>query len=211
VPNTGNIYALGMRALLTGGSNLTGHALNLALVGTGYVPNLVTDQWWSTVQAFEFSGPGYTAGGSLLTGTSVTVQTAATWPLSYPAAATAVQAGEVIASGSYLYRAANAGSATAAPIFPTVEGETVTDAGGIIWTNVGGTILVFTATGGFSWTMISTSDVPYAVIYDTTPGTAPTSPLLVLLTFVPPMTNIPAGPVTINPDLNLGFLALPLF
>jgi hypothetical protein len=201
-----------MRALMTGGASLVGHTLKLALVGSGYVPNLATDQFWSIAQGFEFSGPGYSAGGSTLTGASVTVYTASTWPLSYPASGTAVATGTVIKSGAYLYRSANSGSAAAsAPTFPTVEGETVTDASGIIWTNVGNVLLVFNVTGGYAWAAISTSNVPYAVIYDSTPGTAATSPLLVLLTFSPPMTNIPAGPVTVNPDTNLGYLALPLF
>jgi hypothetical protein len=212
LPNPGNIYAQGMKALMTGGSNLTGHTLQLALVGAGYVPNLATDQFWSIAQGFEFSGPGYMAGGNILTGASVTISTAAAWPLSYPASGTAVEAGEVIKSGAYLYRAANAGSAAAtAPTFPTVEGETVTDAAGIIWTNVGEVILVLNVTGGYAWTAISTLNVPYAVIYDSTPGTPATNPLLVLLTFNPAMTNVPSGPVTVNPDPQLGYLALPLF
>jgi hypothetical protein len=210
--NIGNIYALGMKSLLTSVANLTSGNLKMALVGAGYTPNLVTDQFWSIAESFEFSGPGYTAGGNTLIGPSVNIFTAATWPLSYPASGTAVTTGTVIKSGSYLYRAANSGSAAAtAPVFPTIEGETVTDASNIVWTNVGSVILVFTATGGFVWSSISTQGVPYAVIYDTTSETPPTEPLLVLLTFSPPMTNIPAGPVTINPDPQLGYLALPLF
>jgi hypothetical protein len=209
--NVGNIYALGMRALVTGGSNLTGHTLKLALVGAGYAPNLVTDQYWSTPQAYEFSGPGYTTGGLTLTGTAVTVTSAIAWSLSYPAPGTAVAAGEVIKSGAFLFRAANSGSASSVPTFPLIEGETVTDSGGIVWTNVGNTILVFTATGGYSWASISTSNIPFAVIYDSTPGTPATDPLLVLLSFNPAMTNVPAGPVSVNPDQYLGYFALPLF
>jgi hypothetical protein len=210
--NIGSIYAQGMAALMTGGSALTGRPLQLALVGAGYTPNLATDQWWSALQGFEFSGPGYTPGGITLTGTSVTVTTAVMWPVSYPAGGTAVTAGQVIKSGNYLYRAANSGSAAAAPpTFPLVEGETVSDASGIIWTNVGGVILVFNVTGGYSWAFISTTDVPYAVIYDSASGVPANSPLLVLLAFSPPMTNVPGGPVVINPDPNLGFMALPLF
>jgi hypothetical protein len=212
VANTGNIYAQGMKALMTGGAALTGHTLKLALVGNSYVPNLAVDQYWSTVQVFEFAGPGYTAGGNTLTGASVTVYTASAWPLSYPPSGTAVAAGYVIKSGSYLYRAANSGSAASStPTFPGIEGETVTDASGIIWTNIGDMILVFQVTGGYAWASISTSNVPYAVIYDANTGVASTSPLLVLMSFSPAMTNIPAGPVTINPDVNLGYLALPLF
>lgn len=209
--NVGNVYALGMRALVTGGSNLTGHILKLALVGAGYIPNLVTDQFWSTPQGQEFSGPGYTPGGNTLTGATVTVTSALAWAQSYPAPGTAIAAGEIIKSGNFLYRAANAGSASSVPTFPLIEGETVTDSGGVVWTNVGNAILIFTVTGGYSWVSISTSNVPYAVIYDSTPGTPATDPLLVLLTFSPAMTNIPAGPVSVNPDTALGFLALPLF
>jgi hypothetical protein len=212
LPNAGNIYALGMQSLVTTGANLTSGNLKMALVNATYTPDLVNDQWWSTVQPFEFAGPGYTAGGNILTGPSVNISTPATWPLSYPAAATAVATGTVIKSGNYLYRSANSGSAAASPpVFPTTEGDTVTDASNIVWTNIGSVILVFNVAGGFVWSSISTQNVPYAVIYDTTTDEPPTEPLLVLLTFSPPMTNIPAGPVTINPDPYLGYLALPLF
>ena len=196
---------------MTGVSNLTGHTLKLALVSAGYTPNLVTDQFWSVAQGQEFVGPGYTPGGNTLTGATVTVTSATAWPQSYPSSGTAVSAGTVIKSGNFLYRAANSGSASTLPTFPLIEGETVTDGGGIVWTNVGNAILVFTVTGGYSWAAISTTNIPYAVIYDSTPGTPVTDPLLVLLTFSPAMTNVPAGPVSVNPDPALGFLALPLF
>jgi hypothetical protein len=212
MPNVGNIYAQGMRALVTGGSQLIGRTLKLALVGAGYVPNLASDQYWSVAQGFEFSGPGYTPGGNVLTGNTVTVTSATAWPQSYPSGGTAVSAGEVIKSGNFLYRAANPGSAASfPPAFPLVEGATVTDASGIVWTNVGNTILVFNVTGGYSWPAISTSNVPYAVIYDSTSGSPAASPLLVLLSFSPAMTNIPSGPVSVNPDPALGYLGLPLF
>lgn len=210
--NIGNIYAQGMKNLVTGVANLTGHTLKLALVGAGYTPNLATDQYWSTPQAFEFSGTGYTPGGNNLTGATVTTTTAAAWSQGYPASGVAVPMGMVIKSGNYLYRSANSGNAASvAPTFPTTEGQTVTDASGIIWTNVGDIILIFNVTGGYSWASISTSNVPYGVIYDSTPGTAATDPLLVLMTFSPAMTNTPAGPVTVNPDPALGYMALPLF
>jgi hypothetical protein len=197
--------------MMMGVANLVNHPLKLALVGPGYVPNLATDQFWSIVQPFEFSGPGYEAGGSTLTGNTVMIYTSMVWALAYPTSGTAVATGLVISAGSYFYRAANSGTATAAPVWPTIEGQTVTDAGGIIWTNVGKTLLVFNVTGGFTWGSISTSNVPYAVIYDSFSGTAAQSPLLILLSFSPAMTNIPAGPVALNPDPNLGYLALPLF
>ena len=212
MPNIGNIYALGMRALVTGGSQLIGRTLKLALVGAGYTPNLASDQFWSVAQGFEFSGPGYTAGGNVLTGATVTVTTASAWPQSYPSSGTAVSVGQVIKSGNFLYRAANAGlAAGSVPSFPLIEGQTVTDGAGIVWTNVGNTILVFNVTGGYTWPAISTSNIPYAVVYDSTSGSASASPLLVLLTFSPAMTNIPAGPVSVNPNPALGYLALPLF
>lgn len=201
-----------MKALVTAGANLTSGSLMMALVGSGYTPNLATDQFWAALQSYEFSGPGYTAGGNILVGPSVTITTALSWPLTYPASGTAVATGMIITNGAYLYRSANSGSAAATPpLFPTTEGEAVTDTNNIIWTNVGQTILVFNCAGGYVWTSISTSNVPYAVIYDATSGAAATSPLLVLLSFSPSMTNIPAGPVTINPDPQLGYLALPLF
>jgi len=212
VANSGNFYTKGLVALLNGNIKLSSDNIKLALVGSGYTPNLATDQYWATPQVNEIATAGYTAGGSTLTGTSVTATTAASWALSYPASTTPVAAGYVIKAGSYLYRAAIAGTAaSSAPTFPTVEGETVTDGNGIVWTNMGTSIVVFTATGGYSWASISTSGVPYGVIYDSTPGLAASDPLIALLTFSPTLTNSPAGPVTINPDPALGYLAIPAF
>lgn len=210
--NSGNLYAKGVVALLDGNIKLTSDNIKLALVGSGYTPNLATDQYWSTPQVNEITTAGYTAGGSTLTGVSVTATTAASWTISYPASGTPVSAGYLIKSGNYLYRAANSGTAAAAaPTFPTVEGETVADGNGVIWTNLGTAVVVFTATGGYSWASISTSGVPYGVIYDSTPGLAASDPLIALLTFSPTLTNSPAGPVTINPDPALGYFAIPLF
>ncbi|GFG74679.1 hypothetical protein [Mycobacterium botniense] len=60
---TAHFYNSFFTALAQGKINLTSDTLKLALVGSGYTPNQAADQFWSTPQAYEISGPGYTAGG----------------------------------------------------------------------------------------------------------------------------------------------------
>src|SRR5579875_3170964 len=58
---TAHFYNSFFTALAQGKINLTSDTLKLALVGSGYTPNQAADQFWSTPQAYEISGTGYTA------------------------------------------------------------------------------------------------------------------------------------------------------
>lgn len=68
-------YDNAKKNLWNGTINLATDPLNVALVGSGYVPNQATDQYWSDVSANEVSGTGYTAGGQALSGKTVTADT----------------------------------------------------------------------------------------------------------------------------------------
>src|ERR1700757_3578112 len=98
--------------------SLTSDTIKCALVSSSYTPNQATDEYWSTPQAYEISGTGYTTGGITLT--SVTSS---------------------LVSGVWTFNAAN-----------------------------------------ISWTS-ATFSANYAVIYDSTPGTAATDPLIGYINF----------------------------
>lgn len=55
--------------------DLDADTIKLALVTSSYTPNIDTDQYWSTPQANEASGTGYTAGGATLANAAVTTDT----------------------------------------------------------------------------------------------------------------------------------------
>lgn len=115
---TAHWYAKAFVHTLGGSSNLASDALKCALVTSSYTANQSTDEFWSTPQADEVTGTGYTAGGAALT--SVTV------------------------------------------------------------TNSGTTIAL--AAANVSWAS-STITAAGAVVYDSTPGTAATDPVLVHIDF----------------------------
>lgn len=98
--------------------NLASDTIKCALVSNSYTPNQATDEYWSTPQAYEISGTGYTTGGITLS--SVTSS---------------------LVSGVWTFNAAN-----------------------------------------ISWTT-ATFSAYYAIIYDSTPGTAATDPLIGYINF----------------------------
>jgi hypothetical protein len=113
-----HVYGQFAAGLATKTMNLSSDAIKVALVTSSYTPAQATDQFWSTPQANEITGTGYTAGGAALTSVSIT-DTSNVWTLS----------------------AANTSWSTA----------------------------TFTAR--------------YAVVYDSTPGTAATDPLIAYVDF----------------------------
>lgn len=59
---TAHFYNHFFTAMASGQVNLPSDTLKLALT-SGYTPNQGSDQFWSTPQAHEITGTGYTAGG----------------------------------------------------------------------------------------------------------------------------------------------------
>lgn len=155
----------------------------IALVGSGYTPNLATHDFWDDVVANEISGTGYTANGALLGSKTLTI-TAANSFATVHATSTAYTLGRIVrpsTGNGYLYRATVAGtSGGSAPTWPTVVGQTVTD-GSVTWTNVGQVIIQWDAADP-SWAA-STLTARYAVIYDRTPASDATRPLMGVIDF----------------------------
>lgn len=109
-----HVYAQFFSQLAAKTINLNSDALKWALTTSTYVPNQGSDTFWSTPQANEVSGTGYTAGGIAASGVTIT--------------------------------------------------------------NSGGVFTFTTATADFG--VLTVSNIRILVLYDSTPGTAGTDPLI---------------------------------
>jgi hypothetical protein len=152
-------------------------ALKLALVSSGYTFDHDAHDYFNDITN-EVTGTGYTAGGAAVASPTLSYVAANSWTVSR-ANSTTYAAGDVVrpATGNgYLYQALTSGTtAGSIPTYPTTIGGTVTD-GSVTWLCVakGGLVL-----GGsnVSWSG-STITARGAVLYDSTPGTAATNPLI---------------------------------
>lgn len=156
----------------------------IALIANTYTPNLATHDFWDDVVANEVSGTGYTTNGALLGSKTLTVTAANSWATTW-ATGTSYTLGRIVrpsTGNGYLYRATVAGTShgTTEPTWPTVIGQTVTD-NSVTWTCVGSTIVQWDG-ADVSWTS-STITARYAVMYDRTPATDATRPLIGLFDF----------------------------
>ncbi len=159
-------------------------SLYLALMTASYTPNMTTDAFWSTLVANEHAnGNGYATNGVALATKTLTVTAANSWGTQW-AGTTAYTLGKVVrptAGNGYLYRCVVAGTSSgSAPTWPTVIGTTVTD-GTVTWVCAGRSIIQFDA-DDVSWAA-ATLTTRYGVIYDRTPATDATRPLLMLVDF----------------------------
>jgi hypothetical protein len=155
-------------------------AIYAALVTTAYTYSDAHDYWNDVVANELAAGSGYTANGVALSGLSITSTAANSWATVW-ATATAYKAGTIvrpITTNNRLYRAQGDGTSHAAtePTWPTTIGATVVD-NGVTWTCVGSYAVALVCTDP-SWSGITFSTVRYVVIYDRTPGTDATRPLI---------------------------------
>lgn len=148
-----------------------------ALVGAAYTPNYDTHAYWSDVVANEVTGTGYTANGQLLSSCTITYTVANSWSTTW-AASTAYALNDVVrptAGNGFLYRVKAAGTSSGVqPTWPTTPGGEVTD-GGVTWECVGSGVTVIDCADP-SWT--GTITARYCVIYDRSPGSDATRPLI---------------------------------
>lgn len=162
--------------------------LKVMLCTSAYTPNLDTDAYKSAVTN-EVAGTGYTATGAVLASPTIAYVPANSYG-TQRANSTAYTAGQIVrpASGNgFLYQCSTAGtSGGSVPTYPTAIGQTVTD-GTAVWTCVGSGILVLDA-ADTSWTT-ATITARYAVIYDWSPATDATRPLIALINFGADMTS----------------------
>lgn len=159
--------------------------INIALVTSSYTPNLATHDFWDDVVANEASGTGYTANGATLASKTITITAANSWATTW-ATGTAYSLGRIVrptTGNTFLYRASVAGTSHAStePTWPTTVGLTVVDNSSVTWTCIGSTLIQWDA-ADVSWSS-STVTARYAVLYDRTPATDATRPLIGLFDF----------------------------
>jgi hypothetical protein len=198
------LYANALPQAFAKNINLTSDTLKMALLGSGYTPNLTTNIHWSDISTNEITGTGYIAGGVTLTSPTLTLTAANSWATTW-AATTGYTYGTIIrpvTGNGFLYRCVGSGtSGSSAPTFPTTAGVTVADAT-VTWACLGDAALVF-STASATWTT-ATFSASYAVIYDAQTGVSTTEPLLVLNTFG--SSQSPSGVnFTVSPDPVLGW------
>lgn len=167
--------------LWAGSVNWGSDDIRAALVTSTYTPNGDTDQFWSTPVANEASGTGYTANGVALASKTSTYTAANSWGTSW--AATTAYGSDTTANyvrpttgNGFVYRATGSGTSGASePTWPTTIGATVVDSG-VTWTCIGRGIQALDAADP-SWTGLTLS-FRYLVIYDRTPASDATRPLI---------------------------------
>lgn len=181
---TMTLYRNFLRLALTGTTvDLDTDTIKCALTTSSYSPNFDTHDFFNDVTN-EITGTGYTAGGATLASVAVTYTAANSWATQW-AAATAFAAGDIVrptTGNGYVYRAQGAGTshATTEPTWPTTLGDEVTD-NGVTWTLVGAGVIMIDANDA-SWAS-STLTARRAVVYDSTPATDATRPLICCLEF----------------------------
>lgn len=162
--------------------------IKVMLCTSSYTPDLDAHVYKSSVTN-EVSGTGYTATGATLTSATVADSSGNTYGTTR-ANTTAYVVGNIVrpATGNgYLYQCSTAGtSGGSVPTYVTGIGQTVTD-GTVTWTCVGRGIMVLSG-ANTSWTT-ATITARYAIIYDATPASDATRPLIALIDFGADMTS----------------------
>lgn len=186
-----NIYANAYDQAFSGNINWASDTIKMALLGSGYTPNLTTHVHWSDVSAQEVTGTGYSSGGVTLGTKTHTVTAANSFAVSNGLftsgawiASTAAVAGNVVhplVTNGFLYVCVASGTTgSSAPAWPIIQGATVVDSGAT-WSCIGESITAW-GSAAASWST-ATFSASYAVIVDTQTGTAATEPLIALVTF----------------------------
>jgi hypothetical protein len=170
-------YSGGLSKIINKEVDFNSDTIKLQLHTNAYTPDHQHD-YQNDLTNEVSSGGGYTTGGVTLANCTITVVDDSA--LTAWAASTAYQVGQVrrplAGANGYVYRCVVAGtSGGSAPTWPTVVGREVTD-GSCVWV-CAGRGLVKLDFDDPSWTS-STITARYAVMVDTTPGTAATNPLL---------------------------------
>lgn len=179
---TGNFYGQALAKALNKEIDFDTDSIKIMLTTSTYTPNFATHAYKSDVTN-EVTGTGYTATGQVLSTPTMAYVAANSWAVAR-ANSTAYVAGDVVrpATGNgFLYQALTSGTSNSTiPTYPTTIGGTVTDTG-VTWMAV--------ATGGVvldavdpSWAG-STITARRAVVYDSTPASDATRPLIAAIDF----------------------------
>ena len=179
---TGYFYGKAFTTLANKEADLNSDTLKLMLLSSSYTPDRDAHDYVDDVVANEVTGTGWSAGGVTLTTVTIGYVAANSWATAR-ANSTAYSKNAVVrpATGNgYLYQAITAGtSGGSIPTYPTVIGDTVTD-GTVTWMCVAKGAFKLAA-DNVATSGVTVTDARYGVIYDSTPGTNATRPLVVLL------------------------------
>jgi hypothetical protein len=152
-------------------------SIKLALVTSGYTFDHDGHDYFNDITN-EVVGTGYTAGGAAVGSPNFSYVPANSWSVAR-ANSTAYTAGQVVrtaAGNGFLYQALTSGtSGGSAPTWPTTIGGTVTD-GTVTWACVARGALLLTG-NNVSWPA-STLTARGAILYDASPATDATRPLI---------------------------------
>ena len=184
--------------------------LQAALISSAYAPDYDLHDFFDDASANEVAGAGYTAGGLALASKTRAYIAANSWATTW-AASTAFVGGDVVrpaAANGYIYLAQNAGATGAsAPTWPTVLGDEVAD-GAVTWTCIGRGGWIFDCTDP-SWNPTTLTNVRYVVVYDRTPATDATRPLLCCIDLGSNL-NPTNGQLLITLNASAGLLVIPI-
>lgn len=156
--------------------------IKVMLLTSSYTPSDAHD-YVDDIVANEVVGTGYTAGGPTLGSATMAYVAANSWPTAR-ANSTSYVVGQIVrpATGNgNLYQASVGGtSGGSIPTYPTNLGGSVTD-GAVTWVNIGRGAVVLD--GADISIGSSTITARYAYVYDSSPATNATRPLISLVDF----------------------------
>jgi hypothetical protein len=205
---TVHLYANFLLHLAQAGANWASDTLKCTLHTSSYTPNYLTHAHQSDLTNELAASGNYSTGGVTLTGVSASLVAANS--LTAWAANTAYVVGQVrrpTTGNAHVYICVVAGTshATTEPTWPTTNGATVTD-GTVTWAEAGTAVLKLL--GAIPTWANATFVTRYAVVADTTPGTAATNPLAACIDFGSDLSPS-AGNFAITVDSD-GLLTIPI-
>jgi hypothetical protein len=208
---TARAYAGGVQSLLNKEGDVDTDVIKCGLLTASYTENYDTHRYWSDVVANELTaGSGYTTAGLALSSLSLTKVAANSFAQVWTAT-TAYTAGQLvrpITTNGLIYVCTVAGtSAGSEPTWmTTLYRENASIDGTARWTAIGRGAVQFDFADP-SWANFSAGPFQYAVVYDSTPGTDATRPLLCAFKFASAQTG-GGGTFTITVDPS-GALVIP--
>lgn len=182
---TTNWYRKSFVAILNKEVDWGSDTIKVALATASYTPDLDAHDYFNDItNEVSSSGTGYTSGGATMGSCTATYTAANSWSTQW-ASSTAFAAEAIVrptTGNGYLYRAQGSGgtSGGSQPTWPTTIGDEVADSG-VTWTCIGKGILVLDG-ADVSWST-ATITARYGIVYDSTPGTSSTNPLIGLMDF----------------------------
>jgi hypothetical protein len=193
-------------------TDLNSDDIRIALVTSSYTIDRIAHDYWNDVVANELAtASGYTANGLALTTEAFSIIAANSWT-KVAATSTAYNVGEIVrpsAGNLFVYRCSVAGtSGGSAPTWPTTVGLTVAD-GSVTWTCVGRSVARFTSDPAVWAAAFDAGPFRYAVMYNRSPATDATRPLIGVITYGSDQTG-GSGSFTLTPDADAGWIAIPI-